>query len=61
MTHEKPDEKPLSPWKLTPGRIVMLLLGALMAVYIASAFFGGLTNYENLRDAARPDESRPMI
>jgi hypothetical protein len=46
------DEKPISPWKLTPGRIFILILGVLLIAYTASALMGGLTNYQTLRDAA---------
>lgn len=42
----------LSPWKLTSGRIVLLILGALIALYTASALLGGLGNYQALREAA---------
>lgn len=48
------DEKPLSPWKLTPGRIVILILGVLLIVYTLSALMGGLSNYQQLRDASLP-------
>lgn len=51
------DEKPLSPWKLTPGRIVLLILGVLLIVYTASALLGGLSNYQMLREASSPAES----
>lgn len=48
------DEKPISPWKLTPGRILILVMGALLIAYTASALMGGLSNYQALRDAALP-------
>ncbi|RYE88722.1 MAG: hypothetical protein EOP19_00465 [Hyphomicrobiales bacterium] len=46
------EDKPISPWKLTPGRIVLLILGALLIAYTASALMGGLSNYQSLREAA---------
>lgn len=46
------DEKPISPWKLTPGRIVILILGALLIAYTASALMGGLGNYQTLKESA---------
>lgn len=48
------EDKPISPWKLTPGRIVILILGVLIIVYTASALMGGLSNYQTLRDASLP-------
>ena len=45
-------KKPQSPWALNSSRIVLLILGALLAVYIASTLLGGLGNYQQLRDAA---------
>lgn len=46
------DEKPLSPWKLNPGRIVLLILGVLLVLYTISALMGGLTNYQVLKQGA---------
>jgi hypothetical protein len=56
---DKPEDKPidaapLSPWKLTPGRIVILILGVLIVAYTASALMGGLTNYQMLKEASGP-------
>lgn len=45
-------KKPDSPFKLNSGRIVMLVLGALLVLYTLSALFGGLENYQQLREAA---------
>lgn len=54
------DEKPISPWKLTPGRIIILLFGVLIIVYVASALMGGLGNYQALREAAStPAATKP--
>ena len=55
MTNDHPTQaepEKLSPWKLTSGRIVLLILGALIALYTASALLGGLGNYQALREAA---------
>lgn len=46
------EQKPISPWTLTPGRILILIMGVLLIVYTASALMGGLSNYQALRDAA---------
>jgi len=59
MTEDQNDDKPTnpappSPWKLTPGRIVILILGVLLLLYTASAMMGGLTNYQTLREASSP-------
>ena len=53
------EEKPISPWKLTPGRVVLLIMGALLIAYTASALMGGLTNYQTLRDAAITPPAQP--
>jgi hypothetical protein len=49
-------EKPALPFGLNSGRIILLLLGAVLAVYVASTLLGGLGNYQQLREAA--DEAR---
>lgn len=68
MTHDPtpppaPEPEPkLSPWKLTPGRILLLVMGALLLVYVASALLGGLDIYQALRqasDAARLEQQAP--
>lgn len=46
------EEKPLSPWKLTQGRIVILVMGVLLILIVLSALMGSLTNYQQLREAA---------
>ncbi|WP_374624544.1 hypothetical protein [Devosia sp.] len=46
-------EPPRNPWwRLNPARIVLLIMGALLALYIASALLGGLGNYQALREAS---------
>ena len=63
----EPPKPPDSPFKLNSARIVLLILGAILLVYIASAFFNGLGNYEQLKEAAQdakaqqatPDVSTP--
>lgn len=47
------EEKPISPWKITPARILLLILGALIVLYTISALMGGLTNYQLLKEGAR--------
>jgi hypothetical protein len=46
------EEKPVSPWKLTPGRIAILVMGVLLILYTISALMGGLTNYQALKQGA---------
>lgn len=51
------DEKPDNPWRLNPARIVILILGALVLLYVVSSIMGGLGNYELLKQAAT--EAKP--
>ena len=58
-------EKPPSPWRMNPTRIVILIFGALVLVYALSVLLGGPSNYQQLRDAAedakvegQPDPAR---
>ncbi len=46
-------KKPPSPFSLNPGRIVLLILGVLLLLYFASALFGGLGNYQQLKEASQ--------
>ena len=52
------DEK-LKPWKLTPARIVILILGALIVLITASQLMGGLSNYQQLREGATTAPANP--
>jgi hypothetical protein len=45
------DPAPLSPFKLTPPRILILGLGVLALVMIIGAIAGGVGNYQALREA----------
>ena len=45
------DQPPTSPWKLNPARITLLVLGVLALVMILGAVFGGVENYQLLREA----------
>lgn len=45
------DPAPLSPFKLTPQRILILVLGVLALVMIIGAIAGGVGNYQALREA----------
>jgi hypothetical protein len=51
------DQPPLSPWKMTPARITLLLLGALALIFIIGALMGGVGNYQALRESAGPQDS----
>lgn len=44
-------EPPISPWKLTPQRILLLVLGVLAILFIAGGIFGGVGNYEVLKES----------
>jgi hypothetical protein len=55
----EPPKQPTSPWRLTGGRIVLLLLGALMLAYIVAAFSGSLTNYQTVREGAMEQRAQP--
>ena len=48
------DQPPLSPFKLTPARVTLLLLGALALIFIIGALMGGVGNYQQLRESASP-------
>lgn len=50
-------QQPLSPWTLTPQRILILVLGILAILMILGGIFGGVTNYEILHQAAPSDTS----
>jgi|GEM_PF-4753608 len=51
------DQPPLSPWKLTPPRILILVLGILALLMIAGALTGGVTNLEILKEASTSAEA----
>lgn len=55
----EPPKPPQSPFKLNSGRIVMLVLGAVLLLYIASAFLGGLSNYQQLKEGALEQKAQP--
>ena len=55
----EPPKPPDSPWRLTGGRIVLLVLGALMLTYIVAAFSGSLTNYQAVREGAMEQRTQP--
>ena len=59
MSNQPPDDKPVSPWKLTQGRIVLLVLGVLIVLITISALNGGLGDYQQLREASMPGATPP--
>ena len=44
-------EPPISPFKLTPQRTLILVLGILAIVFIIGGIMGGVGNYQALREA----------
>lgn len=44
-------EPPISPFKLTPPRILILVLGVLALVFIIGGIMGGVGNYQALRES----------
>jgi len=49
-----PPTPPLSPWTMTPARITILVLGVLAVIFIVGGIFGGVANYQSLKESA-PD------
>ena len=45
------DTPPPGPFKLTRSRVLLLFLGALAITYIVGALMGGVSNYNDLRNA----------
>ena len=45
------DPKPLSPFALTPARILILVLGLLALLFIVGSITGGISNYQLLKEA----------
>lgn len=50
-------EPPVSPFKLTPARIVILVLGILAVVFIVGGIMGGVSNYQLLRESTSSSAS----
>jgi hypothetical protein len=46
------DEPKLSPFALTPARVVLLILGALLVLIAISTAMGGLSSYQELKEAS---------
>ena len=53
------DEPKLSPFALNKGRIVLLILGALLVVIAISTALGGINAYQALREANAAATSAP--
>lgn len=45
------DEPKLSPFALTPGRAILLALGVVLVLIAISTARGGLSDYQQLKDA----------
>ena len=52
-------KKPQSPWRLNSSRVLLLVLGGLLLIYLASALLGGLTNYQELKEGAKAQQQAP--
>jgi hypothetical protein len=52
-------EPPISPWKLTPPRILLLVLGVLAILLIVGSIMGGVGNYEMLKESVPSSSSAP--
>jgi hypothetical protein len=50
-------EPPISPFKLTPQRILILVLGVLAIVFIIGGIMGGVGNYQALRESVPSSSS----
>jgi hypothetical protein len=46
------NEPKLSPFAMTPARIMLLVLGALLVVITISTSLGGINAYQQLKEAA---------
>lgn len=52
LVQPMPDPKPpISSFTLTPQRIMILVLGILAVLFIIGGIFGGVGNYQLLREA----------
>ena len=51
------EQKPLSPFTLTPPRIMILVLGILALIFIVGSITGGLTNYQLLKNSTASSSS----
>ena len=59
MSDPTKPQKPDSPWRLNPARIIILILGALVLAILVSSLMGGLGNYELLKQAATEAKPTP--
>ena len=46
------DEPKLSPFALTPARIILLVLGVILVLIAISTAMGGLSSYQELKEAS---------
>ncbi|WP_224703419.1 hypothetical protein [Devosia aquimaris] len=46
------EEPKLSPFALTRSRVVLLVLGAVLVLIVISTSMGGLSSYQQLKEAA---------
>jgi hypothetical protein len=53
------DEKPTGPFTLTRQRVLLLVLGAVALLFILGSLMGGLSNYQELREAASSAAESP--
>jgi hypothetical protein len=52
-------EPPISPFKLTPQRTLILVLGILAIIFIIGGIMGGVGNYQALRESEPAASSAP--
>ena len=53
----EPPKPPENPWRLNGSRTVLLIMGVLLLIIVLSTLFGGLGNYQQLREAAQDAKS----
>lgn len=54
----EPPKPPENPWRLNGSRLVLLVLGALVLVYVVAALSGSLSNYQQVKEGAQQQKSQ---
>jgi hypothetical protein len=55
----EPPKPPDSPWRLNGSRVVLLILGALLLIYVIAAFSGSLSNYQQVKEGVQDLKTQP--